>query len=121
MKIPLLVLLCLFAFSATGALRASESAVEPRSDYARAVQSYVDAASDQLRAIRGNLDATAKNAATEDDRKRFEPVYARLDQTDELLADLKKAGPPDFDRIKLKFEQTRAEMIKALEAARGAG
>ncbi len=121
MKIPLLVLLCLFSLSATGALRAADQAMDPQSDYARAVQSYVDAASEQLRAIRGELDAAAKNVVNADDRKRFDPVYARLDQTDGLLADLKKAGPADFDRIKLKFEQTRAKMIKALEAARSTG
>jgi hypothetical protein len=119
MKTSLLALLGLFALSGFGTLRAADQLVDPQSDYTRAVQTYVDAANTQLKAIRTDLDASAKNAATEGDRKRFEPVYAKLDQSDELLADLRKADAADFDRIKSKFEQTRDDMLKALAAARG--
>jgi hypothetical protein len=119
MKTSLLALLGLCALSSFGTLRAADQLPDPQSAYDRAVETYVDAAGAQLKAIRTEVDVSAKDASAEDDRKRFEPVYAKLDQSDELLADLRKARAADFDRIKSKFEQTRDDMLKALAAARG--
>jgi len=116
MKNHRLILLLLGLTS--GALIAADQKASPLSPYEQAVQSYVDAATDQLRTIRAEVDAELGTAPTEETKKRFEPAYAKLDQTDRVLAALKKAGPADFDRIKLRFEHTRADAVKAIEAAR---
>jgi hypothetical protein len=102
----------------TGMLRAAEPIEAPQSDYARAVQTYVDGATQQLRDIRASVDAQVGSAPSDEVKKRFAMAYTKLDRSDKVLAELKKAGPADFDRIKLKFEQTRDDMIKSIELAR---
>jgi hypothetical protein len=118
MKTPFLVSLCLLLLSGSRALAADDQMAESQTAYAQAVREYIDAAGDNLKAIRAELDGLVKTATSADGKKRFELVYSKLDQTDELLADLRKAGPADFDSIKSKFEQTRADMLKMLDAAR---
>jgi len=118
MKIPFLVPACLLMLSLPLARAAAEAVADPQAAYEHAVRAYVDAAGDQLKAIRTELDRLVKTAASADGRKRFELVYPKLDQADQMLADLKNAGPADFDSIKSKFEQTRADMLKTLDAAR---
>jgi hypothetical protein len=44
-------------------------------------------------------------------------VYSQLDECDKLLAELKKAGPADFDKIKARFEQARTAAVKSLDTA----
>lgn len=115
MKILRYVLPVVLALS--GALFAAENATSPPSDYDRAVKAYVDAAGDQLSAIRSQVTAMAGVPPVEQSKKRLAKPQASLDECDKLLADLKKAGPQDFDRVKAKFEQTRGIMLKELDAA----
>lgn len=92
-------------------------AARPQSDYERAVKSYIDAASEQLTAIRADVDLLLKDAK-DDAKKPLEKVSAGFARCDKLLAELKKAGPADFDRVKSEFELTRNKLLKELDAAR---
>ena len=89
----------------------------PPSDYTRAVQAYVDAATAQIAAIRAQVDAEVGSPPDDAAKKRLAPVYAKLDACDHLLEDLKKATPATFDKVKGRFEEARAAMVKRLEAA----
>ncbi|MFA5057931.1 MAG: hypothetical protein WC485_07440 [Opitutaceae bacterium] len=93
------------------------STADPADAYAQAVQSYVSAAEQELASIRAQVDTEVKPAAA-DVKQRYAPVYAKLEQCEKLLAELKEAGSADFDRIKADFERARDEMVKALAAAR---
>jgi hypothetical protein len=102
----------------TWALFAAETPAGPTSDYDRAVKAYVDAAVDQLRSIRSQLNAMAGVPPVEQSKQRLEKVYAILGACDKLLAELKMAGPQDFDPAKTKFEKAHSILLKALDTAR---
>src|SRR5512135_884728 len=74
----------------------------PADAYAQAVTAYVTAANEQLVAIRTEVDAATKNA-TERVKRQYAEVYRKLTQCEELVAQLKIAGPADFDPAKAKF------------------
>ncbi|MDD2764581.1 MAG: hypothetical protein PHE83_11465 [Opitutaceae bacterium] len=116
MKTVRLALLTL-VLTAVRAAAGEPSAADPADAYAQAVNSYVSAAEQQLVSIRVQVDAEVKPAAA-DGKQRYAPVYAKLEQCDKLLAELKEAGSADFDKIKADFERARDEMVKALAAAR---
>lgn len=102
-----------------GLLAAAEQASNSASSaYDQAVQSYVDAATKELAAIRSQADGTVGVSPEAPVKQRFAKVYSQLDECDKLLADLKKASPADFDKIKLRFEQARTAALKSLDAAR---
>ena len=111
--IPLMVSLTLLAPAAFAATPAVTSA---QSEYDKAVKSYVDAATDELRAIRVSVDAQLVNA-NDATKARYGKVYADLDECDKLLAELKKSGPADFDRVKLNLELTRGKALKDFSEA----
>lgn len=112
--------LCLFlVLGSTQLLTAVELTTSSApSAYDQAVQSYIDAATKEMAAIRGQADGTVGSAPEDAVKQRFAKVYSQLDECDKLLAELKKATPADFDKIKLRFEQARTTAIKSLEAAR---
>ena len=93
-------------------------AADADSDYTRAVQSYLQAAGDQLRAIRASLEAEQGSDPSDTTKQRYAGAFAKLGRCDNLLTELKKADAADFDRVKLQFEQMRADMLKTLDAAR---
>jgi hypothetical protein len=111
------VVLVFLSLTSAGALVRAQ-ATDPQTQYAEAVKSYVDAATEQLRAIRGSVDTQVASINSDEDKKRFDAVFSKLDECDKLLVDLKKAGPRDFDRVKKQFEKTRAEVSKALESVK---
>jgi hypothetical protein len=111
----LLVVLVLVSLI-SGAVGGRALAADPQTQYAQAVKAYVDAATDELRAIRGSVDAQVAAIKGENEKARFDVVFAKLDACDKLLVDLKKSGPRDFDHIKVKYEQARGEAVKALDA-----
>lgn len=104
------------AFAAETAARPQPPVTAAQSEYAKAVRNYVDAATDQMRAIRMNVDANVEKSP-EATKARFKKVYEELEKTDKLLKELKRAGPADFDRIKLEFELTRNKVLKDIDAA----
>ena len=100
----------------SGAVVAKSQTTDPQSEYARAVRTYVDAATEETRALRGQVDAQVASITDNDAKKRFDAVYAKIETCDKLLVELKKSGPTDFDKIKLKFERARADAVKTLAA-----
>lgn len=91
----------------------------PPSEYDKAVRSYLDAASQQLTAVRSDVELMLKDAKDEA-KERLEKLAPGFERCDRLLADLQKAGPADFDRIKSEFELIRNKVLKQLDAARKA-
>jgi hypothetical protein len=108
-----------FTLALAAKLPAADPAMaSPQSAYDQAVKSYVDAATDQIHAIRNQVDAEVGPTPVDAVKQRFAKAYSQLDDCEQLLAKLKSAGPPDFDKIKAQFEQKRAEMLKSLDSAR---
>jgi hypothetical protein len=87
------------------------------SAYDQAVQNYIDAATTEMTAIRGQADGIMGPTPEAAVKQRFAKVYSQLDECDKLLAELKKAGPADFDKIKARFEQARTAAVKSLDTA----
>jgi hypothetical protein len=85
-----------------------------QSSYEQAVESYIDGATQQLRAIRTEVDAAVAKAG-DTGRQTYAEVYRGLDQCDAMVARLRVAGTRDFDPIKTRFEETRAQMIATLD------
>ncbi|HEX2855715.1 MAG TPA: hypothetical protein VHO24_20940 [Opitutaceae bacterium] len=100
------------------AASSTASVSSPQSDYDRAVKSYIDAASEQLTAVRAEVDLLVAGAKDDSAKERLEKVAAGFARCDKVLAELKKAGPADFDRIKSEFELTRNKLLKELDSAR---
>src|SRR4051812_132451 len=98
-----LVLICALA----GGVMAKAQSGDPQADYARAVRAYVDASTEELRTTRGLVDSQVATTTDLVAKKRYDAVFAKLDECDKLLVELKKSGPNNFDNVKLKFEQTR--------------
>src|SRR5207244_471647 len=96
---------------------AADPAIDPRSEYAKAVRNYVDAAEQEIRAIRESVDTIVKAAATDEEKKRYDAVYQRLDRCDKFVAMLKTAHQSNFDKVKAEFERARGEATKALAEA----
>lgn len=109
--------LALLASGVAAAAPAGGQVSGAQSEYAKAVKSYIDAATDNVRAIRGEVDGPLKDAS-EETKGRFSKVYVALERCEKLLADLKKAGPVEFDRIKAEFEIARAKVMKELETVK---
>lgn len=79
----------------------------------QAVSQYIDGATKELEAFGQEL----VEAARPDNQQQCREARAKLGACNELLADLKTAGPDQFDRVKANYERTRAEFVKALQAA----
>jgi hypothetical protein len=101
-------ILCIAMVSA----RAADAPADPASAYEEAVKAYVMAASNEVQTMRVQADAAIKNA-TPDVKQRYADFYVQLELCEKLLAELKTAAPGDFDRIKAKYEQQRAVLVKA--------
>jgi uncharacterized protein YicC (UPF0701 family) len=79
----------------------------------QAVSQYIDGATKELDVYREQIGA----AARPDNRQQLTKAKAKLDECDKLVDDLKSADLTHFDPIKADYEKTRAEMVKALQAA----
>ena len=99
---------------------ATQTAAEPQSAYAKAVKSYIDAADREIQAMRQMIDAAVKEVSSDEQKKRFDSVYKKLERCEELTADLKKAGQSAFDKIKAEFERVRTDANQTFSAARRA-
>ena len=115
MKKTLLTLAFVLTASMPVAFAASAQTA-PLTEYQKAVKSYVDAATTDLGAVRSGIEAEAKDATSA--VKPREGVTGALERCEKLLADLKKAGPADFDRVKAEYEKARSALGKQLETAR---
>ena len=108
----LLLILSLFTAPALFAAGGGQA-----SAYEQAVAAYIDGATQQLRAIRGEVDGAVTKAG-EAGKQAYAEVYRGLDLCDAIMAQLRVAVPRDFDLIKARFENTRAQMIAGLENVR---
>lgn len=79
----------------------------------QAVAQYIDGATKELDAFRQQISA----AAHSNNQQQLSDAKAKLDECDALLRNLKTAGVGQFDPIKKKYEHTRGEMVKSLQAA----
>jgi hypothetical protein len=84
----------------------------PNSAYQEAVKSYITAASNEVQAIRQQADAATKEA-TPEVKERYAEFYSQLADCEKALAELKTAEPGNFDRVKARYEQERAALVKA--------
>jgi hypothetical protein len=82
----------------------------------QAVSEYIDGATRELDAYRQKIGAVARPG----NEQQVSEAKANFDECDRLLTDLKSADPEHFDLIKAAYENARAEMVKAIQAAQSA-
>ncbi len=109
----------LLAVTLFGAPALFAAGQDQASAYELAVADYIDGATRQLRAIRGEVDAAVAKAG-DAGKRAYAEVYRGLDLCDATVAQLRVAVPRDFDLIKMRFENTRAQTISGLENVRKA-
>lgn len=80
-----------------------------------AVAQYIDGASKELEAYGRQI----STAARPENQDQYREAKTKLDECNALVSDLKTADPKHFDGIKAKYERTRGELVKALQAAQG--
>jgi hypothetical protein len=79
----------------------------------QAVSQYVDGATKEMDAYRHQISA----AGRPDNQVPLNEAKAKLAECDKIVAELKSAGPGQFDALKSGYERTRGEMVKALLSA----
>jgi hypothetical protein len=79
----------------------------------QAVSQYIDGATKELAAFSQQIG----EAARPDNQQQCGEARAKLEECNELVADLKTADPEHFDLVKANYERTRSELVKALQAA----
>jgi hypothetical protein len=79
----------------------------------QAVSNYVEGATKEMDAYRQQI----STAGRPDNQQPLNEAKAKLAECDKLVAELKSAGPGQFDALKSSYERTRGEMVKALLAA----
>jgi hypothetical protein len=80
----------------------------------QAVSQYIDGATKELDAFGRQISAVARP----DNQQLCSLAKEKLNECDAFLADLKTAGPEQFDLIKASYERTRGDLVKALDAAK---
>jgi hypothetical protein len=79
----------------------------------QAVSQYIDGATKELDAYRQQI----STAGRPENQQLLGEAKAKLAECDRLVKELKSADPDQFDLLKSSYERTRAEMVKALQAA----
>jgi hypothetical protein len=79
----------------------------------QAVSQYIEGATKELDVYRQQITA----ASRPENQQLLGEAKAKLSECDTLVKALKSADAEQFDLIKSNYERTRAEMIKALQAA----
>jgi hypothetical protein len=79
----------------------------------QAVSQYIDGATKELDVYRQQISA----AGRPENQQLLGEAKAKLSECDRLVKALKSADPDQFDLLKSSYERTRAEMVKALQAA----
>lgn len=79
----------------------------------QAVSQYIDGATKELDVYRQQISV----AGRPENQQLLGQAKAKLAECDKLLNELKSADPGQFDLLKSSYERTRAEMVKALQAA----
>jgi hypothetical protein len=103
----------LLALAPTSSLLAGDDASDPEAQRQQAVAQYVDGATNELDAFRQQIGA----AARPDNVQECRDARAKLDRCTKLVASLKTADRNQFDPIKRDYENSRGELVKALQAA----
>jgi hypothetical protein len=78
-----------------------------------AVSQYIEGATKEL----GAFGQQINEAARPENQEQCKEAKAKLDECNELLKDLKMTDAEQFDQVKAKYEHTRGELVKALQAA----
>lgn len=79
----------------------------------QAVSQYIDGATRELEAFGQKISA----AARPDNQQECSEARARLDECTGLVTELRNADSGHFDQVKARYERTRGELVKALQAA----
>ncbi len=79
----------------------------------QAVSQYIDGATRELEAFGQKISA----ASRPDNQQECGEARAKLDACTALVAELKTADPGQFDQVKARYERTRDELVRALQAA----
>lgn len=110
-------ILLLFALlaGASSRVNAADTAVAAAQDpYTRAVHEYVAAASREVAAVETEVKSLEKSSPKRD----LSQVKAAAEECRGLIAQLKEAGPSNFDRIKAQYEKARATLTAEMARAR---
>jgi hypothetical protein len=95
-------------------LRSDETTSSPADAYTAAVHSYLNAASREIMAARNEELANEKIG----NGGKYVAVRSSLKRCQALLEQLKDAGPDQFDQVKQRYEEARADLLAKMKAAR---
>jgi hypothetical protein len=104
-------------FASVGVMAQNNAPSDPQAAYEKAVQDYISAASTQVEALHTQVKAEQSTARARR-KEHYQKVSVELKKCDELLGELKKADQSQFDKVKVQFEQARAQALESLAAAR---
>jgi len=108
------VSLCLLlALALPAAKLARAEPTDPEGLRQEAVSQYIEGATRELEAFGQKISA----AARPDNQQECSEAKAKLDECTGLVTELKNADPGHFDQVKARYERTRVELVKAVQAA----
>jgi hypothetical protein len=115
MKSTLWKVSCLSAILASAPLAtafAADESQDPDTLRQQAVSRYIDGATKEVDAYRQEIDA----AARPDNQQQQSLARNKLNECASLVEALKAADQSHFDVVKVRYERTRSQLVRAVQA-----